>query len=130
MSTGSGRIVRAAAGCAEERPAGSRARTFGISALIWTNAELRAAREEVAALAVARERARLGRDLHDVLGHSLTAIKLKVGLARKMVANLPDVEGRDPIVRELRSVENSPGTRCRRSARPCRTTARPRWPPS
>ena len=36
--------------------------------------KLRAARAEIRELAVAGERARLARDLHDVLGHSLTTI--------------------------------------------------------
>ena len=34
--------------------------------------------------AVAAERARIGRDLHDILGHSLTAITVKAGLARRL----------------------------------------------
>lgn len=46
---------------------------------------LRAAREEVARLAVAGERARISRDLHDVLGHSLTTITVKAGLARRLI---------------------------------------------
>ena len=28
---------------------------------------------------------RIGRDLHDILGHSLTAIAVKAGLARRLV---------------------------------------------
>lgn len=46
--------------------------------------ELRAAREEVARLAVAEERNRMARDLHDVLGHSLTTITVKSALARRL----------------------------------------------
>ncbi len=46
---------------------------------------LRAANEEVARLAVADERARLARDLHDVLGHSLTTITVKAALARRLM---------------------------------------------
>lgn len=45
---------------------------------------LREANEEVARLAVADERARLSRDLHDVLGHSLTTITVKAALARRL----------------------------------------------
>lgn len=47
--------------------------------------DLRAANDEVARLAVADERARLARDLHDVLGHSLTTITVKAALARRLM---------------------------------------------
>src|SRR5215210_9062467 len=40
-------------------------------------AELRSAREELARLAVSEERLRFARDLHDLLGHSLSLITLK-----------------------------------------------------
>ncbi|MDO4241280.1 MAG: histidine kinase [Microbacteriaceae bacterium] len=43
-------------------------------------------REQVAVLAVASERERIGRDLHDILGHSLTAIAIKTDLAEKLVS--------------------------------------------
>jgi len=46
--------------------------------------ELQAAREELARLAVADERNRMARDLHDVLGHSLTTITVKAALARRL----------------------------------------------
>lgn len=47
--------------------------------------ELQAARDEVARLAVADERSRIARDLHDVLGHNLTTITVKASLARKLL---------------------------------------------
>ncbi|HLJ81565.1 MAG TPA: sensor histidine kinase, partial [Ktedonobacterales bacterium] len=50
-----------------------------------TSRDLRAAREEVARLAVAAERLRFARDLHDLLGHSLSLIALKTELARQLV---------------------------------------------
>lgn len=46
--------------------------------------------ERVSVLAVAAERERIGRDLHDILGHSLTAISIKSGLARKLVDADPE----------------------------------------
>ena len=46
------------------------------------NRELHAARAELARLAVADERARFARDLHDLLGHSLSVIALE-GRARR-----------------------------------------------
>jgi two-component system sensor histidine kinase DesK len=54
------------------------------------NRELRANREELARLAVADERLRIARDLHDLLGHSLSLIALKSELARKLVEREPD----------------------------------------
>lgn len=46
--------------------------------------ELNAAREENARLAIAEERLRFARDLHDLLGHSLTVIALKSELAGRL----------------------------------------------
>lgn len=43
-----------------------------------------------AVAAVAAERVRVARDLHDLLGYSLSAIKLKSELAHKIVADRPD----------------------------------------
>jgi two-component system sensor histidine kinase DesK len=53
------------------------------------NIELRAAREELARLAVAEERLRIARDVHDLLGHSLSVIALKSELAAKLVDRDP-----------------------------------------
>jgi two-component system, NarL family, sensor histidine kinase DesK len=76
---------------------------FGTRQVILSNAELRAARDEIATLAVAEERARMARDLHDVLGHSLTTITVKAGLARRLLESSGD---RDQAVAELRDVEH------------------------
>ncbi|MFJ9849658.1 sensor histidine kinase [Streptomyces sp. NPDC101150] len=62
----------------------------GVQHLIRTTAELRAAREEVARLAANDERLRLARDLHDLLGHSLSLITLKSELAGRMLPGAPD----------------------------------------
>ena len=51
------------------------------------NRKLREAREELARLAVAEERSRIARDLHDLLGHTLSLIALKTELAAKLVAS-------------------------------------------
>jgi two-component system, NarL family, sensor histidine kinase DesK len=53
------------------------------------NRELRATRKELARLAVSEERLRIARDLHDLLGHSLSVIALKSELARKLVDREP-----------------------------------------
>jgi len=55
---------------------------IGMFGVIRVNAELRAAQAE---LAVTAERERMARDLHDVLGHSLTTITVKAGLARRLL---------------------------------------------
>ncbi len=49
------------------------------------NAELHEARAELARLAVAEERIRFARDLHDLLGHSLSLIALKAELAGRLL---------------------------------------------
>jgi two-component system, NarL family, sensor histidine kinase DesK len=53
------------------------------------NRELRAAREELARLAVTEERLRIARDLHDLLGHTLSVIALKSELAARLVESDP-----------------------------------------
>jgi two-component system, NarL family, sensor histidine kinase DesK len=47
-------------------------------------AELRLSHEEVRRLAATAERERIGRDLHDLLGHTLSLITLKLELSRKL----------------------------------------------
>jgi len=54
-----------------------------------SNQALAAARAEVARLAAENERMRIARDLHDLLGHSLTTITVKAGLARRLGAADP-----------------------------------------
>ncbi len=63
--------------------------------------ELQAARDEVARLAVADERSRIARDLHDVLGHNLTTIIVKASLARKLLERGET----DPAAVEIGDVE-------------------------
>jgi two-component system, NarL family, sensor histidine kinase DesK len=58
---------------------------IGISRLVVTIRELRAARQEIARLAVAEERLRFSRDVHDLLGHSLSTIAIKAALARRLL---------------------------------------------
>ncbi|MFE3290478.1 sensor histidine kinase [Rhodococcus sp. NPDC059234] len=73
---------------------------WGIGQVIYRNMQLAAAREQLATMAVAEERLRLGRDVHDILGHSLTVITVKTELARRLLdvdidrarAELDDIE--------------------------------------
>jgi len=58
--------------------------------LIATVIELRTARAEVARLAVADERLRISRDVHDILGHSLSVIALKAQVARRLMTSEPE----------------------------------------
>ncbi|MFJ6216464.1 sensor histidine kinase [Streptomyces sp. NPDC092296] len=55
-----------------------------------TKARLRKGEEAMAQLAVNEERLRFGRDLHDLLGHSLSLLALKTQLAERMVHTDPD----------------------------------------
>ncbi|MEV5977876.1 histidine kinase [Streptomyces sp. NPDC052114] len=62
----------------------------GVRELIRTTIQLRQARATVAQLAANEERLRLARDLHDLLGHSLSLITLKSELAGRMLPDHPD----------------------------------------
>jgi signal transduction histidine kinase len=72
---------------------------FGMSRLPALVEELERARSELADLAVTEERLRFARDLHDVLGFSLSAITLKVELTRKLIG-----EHTERAVRELSEI--------------------------
>jgi two-component system, NarL family, sensor histidine kinase DesK len=73
---------------------------YGLSRLSLVIRYLRAARDELAQLAVIRERVRFARDLHDLLGYSLSAITLKAELARRLVSVNPG-RSRDEIAELL-----------------------------
>ncbi|WP_216214617.1 sensor histidine kinase [Amycolatopsis aidingensis] len=63
---------------------------FGLTRLTSMVRELHAARSELADLVVFKERLRFARDLHDLLGYSLSAITLKSELAHRLVARDPE----------------------------------------
>src|SRR5215469_7520210 len=73
---------------------------FAIVQVMRGNQALAEARAELAQLAAENERIRIARDLHDLLGHSLTTITVKAGLARRLgdtdparaVAQITEVE--------------------------------------
>jgi two-component system, NarL family, sensor histidine kinase DesK len=62
---------------------------LGTRTLVAVNAELAEAREELARRAVVEERLRFARDLHDLLGHSLSLIALKSELAGRLAERDP-----------------------------------------
>ena len=70
-----------------------------------SRAQLMRKEEEVEHMARIAERERISRDLHDLLGHSLSLIALKAELARKLA-------GRDPeaCAREIADIEESART--------------------
>ncbi len=59
---------------------------FAVLQVLRGNEALAEARAELAQLAAENERIRIARDLHDLLGHSLTTITVKAGLARRLGA--------------------------------------------
>ncbi|EWT01971.1 histidine kinase [Intrasporangium oryzae NRRL B-24470] len=88
---------------------------WGISQSISRNIEMLSVREENARLALEDERNRFARDLHDILGHSLTVITVKAELAQKLFdvdptrarAEVTDLErlSRDALADVRRAVE-------------------------
>jgi two-component system sensor histidine kinase DesK len=74
--------------------------TFATMQVVRANQALAETRAELAQVAAENERIRIARDLHDLLGHSLTTITVKAGLARRLgpadpagaVAQIAEVE--------------------------------------
>lgn len=73
---------------------------FGLSRLSLVIRYVHATRGELAQMAIANERMRFARDLHDLLGYSLSAITLKVELTRRLVTTNPG-RARDEIAEVL-----------------------------
>ncbi len=88
---------------------------WGIQMTMMRNAELLVATDENRRLAVSEERNRFARDLHDILGHSLTVITVKAELAQRLFdldperarAEVHDLErlSRDALADVRRTVE-------------------------
>lgn len=90
-------VTSAAGGASGGQVVGWVASTAGIGLLILAlrdlrvrNDELSRARAELARMAVAEERERFARDLHDLLGHSLSVIALKAELAGRLLPERAD----------------------------------------
>src|ERR1700694_2117291 len=69
--------------------------------LLEATRQLSLAREQIARLAVGEERLRFARDLHDLLGHSLSVIALKSELAGRLIKNTPGL-----AAHEVEDIEN------------------------
>jgi len=66
------------------------------------NRQLRMARDEIEHLARMAERERIARDLHDVLGHTLSVVILKSELASKLIGH--DPERAEQEIREVEQI--------------------------
>lgn len=72
-------------------------------AQVWiANAKVRLAQSEVERLAKMAERERIARDLHDVLGHTLSVVALKSELAGKLLERDPARAGQE--IREVHEI--------------------------
>ena len=59
---------------------------WGVGQVISRNAQLAEARNEITRLALADQRNEFARDLHDILGHSLTVVAVKAELAGRLAS--------------------------------------------
>jgi two-component system sensor histidine kinase DesK len=63
---------------------------IGMRQKLHSDAQLRLSHEEVRRLAALAERERIGRDLHDLLGHTLSLVALKSNLASRLIGHDPE----------------------------------------
>jgi two-component system, NarL family, sensor histidine kinase DesK len=75
--------------------------TFVVHHALISSHALAEARADLACLAAENERFRIARDLHDLLGHSLTTITVKAGLAARLGPS-----GHDRAATEMAEVEH------------------------
>ncbi|HVX43209.1 MAG TPA: histidine kinase [Mycobacteriales bacterium] len=71
----------------------SGASTFLFYRLFLVIAELNRTREELARTAVSEERLRFARDLHDLLGHTLSVMVVKAEVVRRLIPRDPELAG-------------------------------------
>ncbi|MFE4195379.1 sensor histidine kinase [Paenarthrobacter sp. NPDC056912] len=74
--------------------------------LIRQTAQLREAQTGLADAAVAAERSRVARDMHDILGHSLTVIAVKAELAGRLMEGAPPGPAADRAAAEISDVQD------------------------
>jgi len=83
--------------------------------------ELRRSNEEVMRLATLAERERIGRDLHDLLGHTLSVVALKSELARKLIDR--DIDAARTEIAEVERVARDSLQQVRTAVSGIRSTA-------
>ena len=69
--------------------------SLAFAALQEKNRELEATRESARRMAILAERERISRDLHDLLGHTLTTVAIKADLARRLIDRDPEQARRE-----------------------------------
>lgn len=84
-------------------------------------AELRLSMDEVRRLAASAERERIGRDLHDLLGHTLSLVALKSELAERLIESDPHTARRE--IREVGRVARDALAQVRRAVTGIRAAA-------
>ncbi|MFC7715319.1 histidine kinase [Nonomuraea recticatena] len=99
--------------------------TFVAGVVVHVTLRLFETREELARAAVLRERERFSRDLHDLLGHTLSLVVVKAEAVRRLAPATPT----PPRGRRATSSRSGAG-RWRRSARPWRAIGGGAWPTS
>ncbi|ADW71628.1 sensor histidine kinase [Granulicella tundricola] len=68
---------------------------FSFARQVFVSGQLRKANEEIEYLTQQAERERIARDLHDLLGHTLTVIAVKSDVANRLFSLQPDVAHRE-----------------------------------
>jgi len=84
---------------------------------------LRRSNEEILRLATMAERERIGRDLHDLLGHTLSVVALKSELARKLIDR--DLDAARSEIGEVERVARDALSQVRTAVSGIRSTALP-----
>jgi two-component system, NarL family, sensor histidine kinase DesK len=79
---------------------------FAFAQQVRTNSLLERANSEIERLSQEAERERIARDLHDLLGHTLTVITVKLDLARRLLSQDSD-RARNEIVEAEQTARNA-----------------------
>jgi two-component system sensor histidine kinase DesK len=83
--------------------------------------EIRRGQDEITRLATLAERERIGRDLHDLLGHTLSVVALKSELARKLIDR--DIDAARAEIAEVERVARDSLAQVRNAVSGIRSTA-------
>ncbi len=83
---------------------------FAFAQQVRTNGLLERANSEIERLTQEAERERIARDLHDLLGHTLTVIAVKLDLARRLLSHNPDRDSDREIARARNEIAEAEQT--------------------